>query len=95
MITISNIKKAGFQSPQSTFSATPLEDSRTLLIRRSPLGGVHSAVLGMSYTDFRACYDQYQDGSAIQDAFSELDADAREFIMTGITPAQWEAAFAL
>ena len=28
-----------------------------------------------------------------QDAFPNLDDDEREFIMTGITPEEWKAAF--
>lgn len=27
-----------------------------------------------------------------QDAFPDLDADHREFLMTGITPEEWDAA---
>jgi len=35
----------------------------------------------------------YQRGVAIQDCFPYLNADDREFIMTGITPDEWERAF--
>ena len=90
MITISNIKKVFLSYGLPGFSAVPYGDKETLLVRRSPFGGVHEAILGMPYTDFRACYDEWQNGAMIQKAFSELDADAREFIMTGITPEQWE-----
>jgi hypothetical protein len=38
--------------------------------------------------------NQYADGGAfIQDVFPELPASEREFIKTGITPAQWEDEF--
>ena len=33
-------------------------------------------------------------GALIQDAMPHLDADQREFLMTGITPAEWDEAFA-
>lgn len=33
-------------------------------------------------------------GTYAQDAFPRLDADEREFIMTGITADEWEAAYA-
>ena len=33
-------------------------------------------------------------GALIQDAMPHLDADQREFLMTGITPAEWSEAFA-
>lgn len=32
-------------------------------------------------------------GNYVQDAFPTLNADQREFIMTGITPEEWEAMF--
>jgi len=40
--------------------------------------------------------DQYQswiDGTLIQVAMPHLSADEREFIMTGITPTEWEENF--
>jgi len=33
------------------------------------------------------------DGELIQNAMPHLDADQREFVMTGITPDEWQAAF--
>lgn len=35
----------------------------------------------------------WEAGSFIQDAMPHLTADEREFIMTGITPEEWDAAF--
>jgi hypothetical protein len=32
----------------------------------------------------------WRTGTLIQDAMPELDDDQREFIMTGITPEEWE-----
>jgi len=38
--------------------------------------------------------EQYEKGGkCIQDAFPHLTPDEREFIMTGITPDSWNAAF--
>jgi hypothetical protein len=34
------------------------------------------------------------DGELIQDAMPQLSAEEREFLMTGITPAEWNEAFA-
>ena len=34
------------------------------------------------------------DGQLIQDAMPQLSAEEREFMMTGITPAEWNEAFA-
>jgi hypothetical protein len=35
----------------------------------------------------------WQRGALIQNAFSDLNADEREFLMTGITPAEWAKMF--
>ena len=35
----------------------------------------------------------WKNGLYAQDAFPELDADQREFIMTGYTPAEWDKLF--
>ena len=37
--------------------------------------------------------NQWQNGGLIQDVMPHLTADEREFIMTGITPAEWNATF--
>ena len=38
--------------------------------------------------------DHWLGGALIQDAMPHLDADQREFLMTGITPAEWDSVFA-
>ena len=35
----------------------------------------------------------WESGVLIQNAMPNLSADEREFIMTGITPAEWDSAF--
>ena len=35
---------------------------------------------------------RWQDGDLVQDVFPFLNDDQREFLMTGITPDEWEAA---
>ena len=35
----------------------------------------------------------YASGTLAQDAFPHLSADDREFLMTGITPSEWDNAF--
>ena len=35
----------------------------------------------------------YESGSLIQDAFDFLNADQREFLMTGMTPEDWKEMF--
>jgi hypothetical protein len=38
--------------------------------------------------------DAYLNGALIQEAFSQLNADDREFFKTGITSEEWDAMFA-
>lgn len=38
-------------------------------------------------------FEDWHGGQMIQDAFPELSPDQREFIMTGTTPAEWDAMF--
>jgi len=38
--------------------------------------------------------EAYNNGALVQDAFPHLTPDQREFIMTGILPDVWDAAFA-
>lgn len=37
--------------------------------------------------------DKWQSGSYIQDAMPHLSADDREFLISGITPDEWNKAF--
>lgn len=41
----------------------------------------------------QAQLDAWVDGELIQNAMPHLTADQREFLMTGITPSEWQAAF--
>jgi hypothetical protein len=38
-------------------------------------------------------YSKWQAGAMIQDAMPHLSADDREFVMTGITPEEWDSMF--
>lgn len=59
--------------------------------RVSPIDKVRrTMVIKMNFEDYRAWRD---DGLLIQQALPYLTADEREFIMTGITPEQWESIF--
>lgn len=39
--------------------------------------------------------DEWAAGSLIQNVFPNLNGDEREFLMTGVTPGEWDAAFPL
>lgn len=56
-------------------------------------GAVNRMTLNISYDSFMAALECWRDGELIQNAFPMLSADEREFIMTGITPEEWNRAF--
>ena len=59
--------------------------------RTSPLSG-KSHTLDLPVTaDQLTRYDRRE--GLVQDIFPELSAEHREFIMTGITPEEWNAIF--
>ena len=43
----------------------------------------------MSLTFTRQQYDDWKAGQLIQNAMPQLSSEEREFLMTGITPAEW------
>ena len=60
------------------------------IIRTSRLTG-NTSVMDLPIT--REQLAAWIDGELIQNAMPHLDADQREFVMTGITPDEWQAAF--
>lgn len=56
-------------------------------------GSETSMVFTMSESEFMGRYNRWQGGAMVQDAFDNLAADEREFLMTGITPDKWNAMF--
>ena len=61
------------------------------ITRTSRLTG-KTSVMDLNLT--QAELDAWVDGMLIQDAMPQLSAEEREFLMTGITPAEWDEAFA-
>lgn len=41
----------------------------------------------------QAQYDQWQTGTLIQDCMPNLSPGQREFLITGITPSEWDSIF--
>jgi hypothetical protein len=61
-----------------------------LIVRRSPFTGkIHEMEIAVTQHQLY----MWQTGTAIQRAMPNLTADQREFIMTGITPAEWAETF--
>ena len=47
----------------------------------------------LTETEFDEGMNRRAQGAHIQDAFPNLTADQREFLMTGATPEEWDAIF--
>ena len=60
------------------------------ITRQSMLTGlVHTMELPITMHQ----YLSWKEGKLIQDAMPNLNAEQREFLMTGITPSEWNEAF--
>lgn len=64
------------------------------LIRKSTLTGKSNSMeLPITINQFRIGKASMKAGALIQQAFPMLNCDQREFILTGITPEEWDEAF--
>jgi hypothetical protein len=61
------------------------------ITRTSRLTG-KTSVMDLNIT--QAQLDAWVDGDLVQNAMPQLSAEEREFLMTGITPAEWDSVFA-
>lgn len=76
------------------FISFGLAEQRTTVTATSPLSGVtHHRSIPLSEDDLAAGLLATEQGVNAQDAFPSLSADDREYLMTGIMPYEWEAAF--
>ena len=60
------------------------------IIRTSPFSGNTNS---MEIEVTQEQLSSWESGVLIQNAMPNLSADEREFIMTGITPEEWDSAF--
>ena len=61
-----------------------------LITRTSPFSGNTNS---MEIEVTQEQLSSWESGTLIQNAMPNLSADEREFIMTGITPDEWDSAF--
>jgi len=65
-----------------------------LVTRQSKLTGKHnSMVVPLPREAFEDGLAAWATGALIQDAFPTRNANQREFVLTGTTPEEWDAAF--
>ena len=63
-------------------------------LNRSQLANLYSGITRTRELDITPQQAaNYINGALLQDAFPNLSADDREFIISGITPEEWDAAF--
>ena len=65
----------------------------TLENRSGLTGKVYTMELPLTQREFERGCEAMDRGVLIQYAFPTLNADQREFILTGITPEEWDAHF--
>ena len=65
-----------------------------LLERKCPFTGVFNTMeLPLTHREYDRGVAKWEAGALIQNAFPMLNADQREFVKTGITPAVWDSMF--
>lgn len=61
-----------------------------LVTKKSPLSGqINTRDLNITQDQL----DKFFQGEKVQHAFPHLSSDDREFILTGITPEEWDQTF--
>jgi len=71
-----------------------LESSDTQVkLQAEGMLGKTEFTLPIGLAEFDAGMRSYDAGSLVQEAFPQLNADQREFLMTGFTPELWDATF--
>lgn len=63
--------------------------------RSAVTGYIQEMTMPIDFYQFQSCYEAWEAGAYIQSAFEELDDNQREFLLTGMTPADWESIFGL
>ena len=52
-----------------------------------------SMILDFPYFQIKNSMEEWQNGSLVQVAFPYLSPDEREFLITGLTPSEWDEMF--
>lgn len=64
-----------------------------MFVQKAEDGTLKEMEIPMQLSDFLDAYEEWKGGKLIQDAFPDLNDEQREFIMTGITPEEWNKLF--
>ena len=72
----------------------PTTDDKAEVTARSGLTGeTNKRVIPVTKQGLMRGLADHAAGALIQNVFPDLSTDDREFLMTGITPEEWDAAF--
>ena len=67
-----------------------------ILAQTSPVtGNINEMEIPMSIRDYSIAMQKWKGGALIQEAFPNLPAPMREFIMSGISPKEWADIFGM
>ena len=75
------------------FEAQDLGGDRVLMTVRMPGGSVKQMEFACCLNQLTMGFNARNAGGLIQDAFPFLSPGEREFLMTGITPEEWDSIF--
>lgn len=65
-----------------------------IITKRSMISGnIHDMDIPLTEEQYEEGLNNKANGALIQDAFPTLTDEQREFILTGITPEEWDATF--
>jgi len=56
-------------------------------------GDTNKVVLPITQDDYNKAEQARKEGMLIQDAYPNLTADQREFLISGVTPEEWDKFF--
>lgn len=79
-------------NPSLKYTWTPhsdMPDRMCVLSITFPNGSTRSVDIDLPVAGFIVCFDLWERGLLIQQAFPMLTDDEREFILTGLTPEEW------
>lgn len=80
------------EEPKSRYNAYASESNEAVLIE---LPSGKKMQINCTSEQYLEGMRQYREGALMQNAFPFLDANEREFLMTGITPHEWDNMFGL
>jgi hypothetical protein len=73
--------------------AYPNDRNDLVLIQASTPFGQKEMVLNCTPDQYLAGLKSYKEGALMQNAFPFLNADEREFLISGTTPDEWDRMF--